>query len=243
MNGHRLRMAKSPRKPRHAATHAVAEPTPAGDTPAPPEHLHISTLIWKAVRTLHRVHLAEFAGDQFNPGKTGNARFSPIKTPRGKSIPTVYGGSTFECAAMETVFHDVPFVPGFKSSDKAKLKDQVHTRLTFRTDLVLVDLRSKALRKLGIQRKHLIDSEKDQYPVARLWAEAIHTQHPHVQGLCWTSRQDDAAQAVVLFGDRIAPGDLYKVGDSRSLLDDSATYDELLDLALQVGVNIVPGKT
>jgi len=192
---------------------------------------------------LHRVHLAEFAGDQFNPGTTGNARFSPIKTPRGEAIPTIYGGSTFDCAATGTVFHDVPFVPGFKSYDQAKLKDQVHTRLNFRTDLVLVDLRSKALRKLGIQRKHLIDSEKDQYPVTRSWAEAVYAQHPNVQGLCWTSRQDDAAQAVVLFGDRIPSGALYKVGVSRSLLDDSATYDELLDLALQIGVNIVPGKT
>lgn len=30
----------------------------------------------------------------------------------GASIPTLYGGTTFDCAAMETVFHDVPIAPG-----------------------------------------------------------------------------------------------------------------------------------
>jgi hypothetical protein len=42
-----------------------------------------------------------------------------------------------------------------------------------------------------------LDTEKDQYPVTRLWAEAIHGECPDVQGLCWTSRQDDSARAVV----------------------------------------------
>lgn len=215
---------------------------PADVTPVPPTTLHVSTMTWPKKKPLHRVHLEKYKGAEFNPGSKGNARFSPIKNAKGKPIPTIYGGSSFECAAMETVFHDVPFAPGFKSYDKTKLAEQVHSQITPGTDLVLADLRGKALRKLGVERKQLIDTEKDQYPITREWAKAIHAEHPEVQGLCWTSRQDDSAQAVMLFGDRIASSVLRQTTPSRSLLNDGEAYDDVLNLAEQIGVNIVPGK-
>jgi hypothetical protein len=93
-----------------------------------------------------------------------------------------------------------------------------------------------------VTRKQLIDTEKDQYAKTREWAEAIHAQAPDIQGLYWTSRQDDSARAVMLFGDRIPKGVLQQVGDSRSLLKDEKAYGEVLDLAEVIGVNIVPGK-
>ena len=93
-----------------------------------------------------------------------------------------------------------------------------------------------------MQRKQLIDTEKDQYPATRRWAEAIHAQYPDVQGLSWISRQDDSARAVMLFGDRISKGALQQVGDSRSLLKDEQAHAELLKLAERIGVEIVPGK-
>ena len=59
-------------------------------------------------------------------------------------------------------------------------------------------------------RPGMIDTEKDRYPATRAWAAALHAQCPDIQGLCWTSRQDDSAQAVMLFGDRIVPGVLHQ---------------------------------
>ena len=129
----------------------------------------------------HRVHCALYGATEFHPGITGNARFSPMRNKAGEPIPTLYGGASFECAAMETVFHDVPFTAGFKAYDKSKLNGHLHSQVGPKTDLVLADLGSKALRKLGIERKQLIDTEKDQYPVTRLWAEAIHGECPDVQ--------------------------------------------------------------
>ena len=41
---------------------------------------------------LHRVHLHRYRADQFNPGVSGNARFSPIQDEHGQPIPTLYGG-------------------------------------------------------------------------------------------------------------------------------------------------------
>jgi hypothetical protein len=222
------------------AHHPRIDSAPA--TP-PPSILHVSTTTWPARSIIHRVHHSQYDGVQFNPGVQGNARFSPIKNIHGAAVPTLYGGSSFACAAMESVFHDVPFAAGFKSYDKGKLAGQVHSQFDAASGLVLADLGSKALRKLGVPRNALIDTEKDQYPVTRLWAEAIHAQYPQVQGLCWTSRQDDSARSVVLFGDRIDGGALRQSVASRSLVGDAGAYGELLALAEQIGVDIVPGRS
>lgn len=106
---------------------------------------------------------------------------------------------------------------------------------------VLRLLASVPLRKLGVARKQLIDTEKDQYPATRLWAEAIHRQCPQAQGLSWVSRQDDSARAVMLFGGRISGGTLQVLGVSHSLTEDASTYDVVLDLTERIGVAIVPG--
>ena len=214
----------------------------AGMVPDPPAVLHITPATWKAGTTLHRVHLDVYGADAFNPGLKGNARFSPIVNAAGKPIPTLYGGTSFDCAAMETVFHDVPFTAGLKTYAKRKLQGQLHSVLRPTAALTLADLRNVPLRKLGIERKQLIDTEKDTYGQTRKWAAAIHAQHPHIQGLCWTSRQDDRAMAVMLFGDRIRAGVLALEGASRSLLDDLAAYMQLLGLADVIGVRVVDGR-
>lgn len=211
-------------------------------TPKPPATLYVT--LWKlpSRQVLHRVHQDLYKADQFNPSLKGNARFSPIRDAGGNSIPTLYAAVTFEAAAMESVFRDVAHVPGFKHYDKRKLEGHLHSRVKVKHALKLADLGSVALRKMGVQRKQLIDTEKDQYPATRRWAEAIHMQHPDIQGLSWISRQDDSARAVVLFGDRIPKGALQQVGDSRSLLKDEQVYAELLNLADRAGVDLVPGK-
>lgn len=232
-------------KPRKAPPAASVLPPAGGEgtaTPAPPATLHITPWTLPAKQVLHRVHQDLYKADQFNPGLKGNARFSPIRDAKGDSIPTLYAAATFDAAAMESVFHDVSHAPGFKHYDKRKLEGQLHSEVKVKRELKLADLSSVPLRKLGVQRKQLIDTEKDQYPATRRWAEAIHAQYPDVQGLSWISRQDDSARAVMLFGDRISKGALQQVGDSRSLLKDEQAHAELLKLAERIGVEIVPGK-
>lgn len=143
---------------------------------------------------------------------------------------------------MESVFHDVSHARGYKNYAKEKLEGQVHSKVQAKGDLKLADLSSVALRKLGVQRKQLIDTEKDQFPRTRQWAEAIHAKYDDIQGLSWISRQDDTARAVVLFGDRVPEGTLQQVGSSRSLLRDDQAYAELLELAERIGVDVTPGK-
>ncbi|EBY9794298.1 RES domain-containing protein [Salmonella enterica subsp. enterica serovar Minnesota] len=230
---------------RGAKTPAPAQfaDTASSATPAPPATLHATLTELPKGKVLHRVHQDQYRADQFNPGVRGNARFSPIQDDQGQPIPTLYGGTTIDCALMETVFHDVPHTAGFKTFDKGKLAGQVHSTVEIVQSLQVVDLASMPLRKLGITRKQLIDTEKDQYPASRQWAEALHRQCPEAQGLSWVSRQDDSARAVVLFGDRIPNGALKPQGASRSLVDDGNAYDSVLDLADRIGVSIIPGKS
>ena len=215
----------------------------ASIVPDPPAVLHIAPATWKIGAALHRVHLDIYAAEAFNPGIKGNARFSPIVDAAGKPIPTLYGGTSFDCAAMETVFHDVPFAPGLKTYAKHRLEGQLHSVLATTAALTLADLRNVPLRKLGVERKQLIDAEKDTYGQSRKWAAAIHAQHGHIQGLCWTSRQEDSAMAVMLFGDRIGTGVLARRGTSRALLDDGPAYMELQTLADLIGVCIAAART
>ncbi|WP_244443138.1 RES family NAD+ phosphorylase [Bradyrhizobium sp. Ai1a-2] len=199
-------------------------------------------MTWPKGRVIHRIHRKIYGSNEFNPALNGNARFSPIKASDGANIPTLYGGTTFDCAAMETVFHDIPFSAGLKTFDKWKLTGQVYSQLTSKRDLNLADLSATALRKLGIQRNELIDTEKDKYPDTRKWAEVIHATCPGAEGLYWVSRQDDRAFAIVLFGDRLAGADLVPNGGPYSVSADVTVYTDLLALAERIGVDIVDGR-
>jgi hypothetical protein len=193
---------------------------------------------WPANTIIHRIHRDQFGAGEFNPGPNGNARFSPIFDEHGASIATIYGGTTLACAAMETVFHDVPHAPGLKTVAKRKLRHHRHAQLMPVADLTLADLSSLALRKLGIPRADLIDSDKDIYPQTRTWAEAIHAQCRDIQGLSWVSRQDDSARAMILFQDRLPPDPLRQIAASVDIVEDAGTYAALIALADTIGVQI-----
>jgi hypothetical protein len=85
---------------------------------------------------------------EFNAG-FGDARFSPIETTDGSSISTLYAGGTLPVALMETIFHDVPAIPGFKTLDSSKLDGQEVSLLSVSKKLSLVSLQTVALRKQG----------------------------------------------------------------------------------------------
>ena len=116
----------------------------------------INLTAWGAGETMYRVHDEIYTVDEFNRSPKGNARFSPIRDSAGRPIPTLYGGTSMACAAMETVFHDVPFAPGLKTYDRSKLESQRYSVLEAQRDLMLADLSNVPLRKLGIGRSQLI---------------------------------------------------------------------------------------
>ena len=205
----------------------------------PPESLQGTPIEWGAGQTLYRVHHQRYRSNVFNPTPQGNARFSPIRDAAGKIIPTLYAGTTLDCALMETVFHDVPYKTGFKPLPLSILEGQVYSSIAVQQNLRLIDLGTIALHKLGIKRTHLIDTTKAFYPRTRRWAEAFYRQFPKAQGLRWTSRQDDHAFALVLFGTRVKTTELFSVQSRLPLSETGEAILPVLELALRLGVTFV----
>ncbi|MFT4100587.1 MAG: RES family NAD+ phosphorylase [Burkholderiaceae bacterium] len=118
----------------------------ADPLPAPPPDLatQVTLVTYPIGATLYRVHPTRYAGDAFNPGSLGDARFSPIRDTAGNQIPTIYAADAFEGAAMETVFHDVPYGTGLKSFLKRNLVDYSRSVLITTSELTLVTLANTA---------------------------------------------------------------------------------------------------
>jgi hypothetical protein len=187
---------------------------------------------------LHRVHLEKYDGDQFNPSPNANARFSSILDSTGDVIPTMYCASTFSGALMETVFHDVPYQEYFKLVYKSELVDRVHTTLTTNQPIKVVELSTKALRKLGVKPEHLVTSEKSNYEYSRSVAKEIFDKNPDIQGLKWVSRQDNTSIAFMLFGNRFAATPFNILGRGISLIDEE--FKQVIEVAEEIGAYIVP---
>ncbi|WP_255424373.1 RES family NAD+ phosphorylase [Acidipila sp. EB88] len=197
---------------------------------------------WGSGKTLYRVHPRIYDSLQFNPSKLASARFSPLISAAGPVIPTLYAGTSLDCALMETVFHDVPFVAGPKMISKAThVASRVHSQLSLIRDLQMIELSPVSLRKLGISRKELIECDGSEYPDTRAWALALHDQFPAAEGLLWTSRQADPAEAIVLFEDRCKTPSMIAVGSTTDLLlSDGSAIPPVLDLAMRMDVLLTP---
>jgi RES domain len=139
-------------------------------------------------------------------------------------------------AMMETVFHDVPTPPGGYILDIESLREQnlVVSRIRPKRRLPTVDLSTKGLERLGLQRTDLIDTPVTDYPQTREWAEWLHGATA-AKGLVWTSRQDDDARAVALFGDRLSES-TFRVEVDREPLCEDERLDALLELAEHIGI-------
>lgn len=157
-----------------------------------------------------RVHSAHFEPDAFNVSKAGSARFSPLVDAGGASIPCLYLGATQSVALMETVLHDCP-IPSAGFVLTLPMASDDHRRMasleTLRP-LLVADFSALGLKRMGLKRSSVIDSDKTHYAATRDLAQRVYALRPDVQGIRWASRQDDGAASVMLFGSRIIPGTL-----------------------------------
>jgi RES domain len=192
-------------------------------------------------QAIWRVHPAPYRPAQFRSGPDGDARFSPIRSSDGRAIPTWYGARTLSCAMMETVLHDVPAPPDEYILDVERLReaDIRVSRVRCRRALTMVDLSSKGLKRIGLQRRDLIDTPVGDYPRTREWAVRLHAE-TSAHGLLWISRQDDEAKALVLFGDRITES-AFGIEIDREPLYEGKHLDALLTLAEHLGITQVIG--
>jgi len=184
-------------------------------TPLPPAPFpSVNRHILNAGATIDRIHDCAFAANAFNPGLGSPTRFAPLKPDRGDTIPHLYAAHGFECAAHETVFHEIQHDAPRKTVAKAKINPLMLSSVRLRRDLTLASLFQPDLGAWKISRADLIDTFASGYSKTVKWALAIHAAHD-VDGLIWTSRRCDPATAIILFGDRVKPDDLQVLNSER----------------------------
>ena len=173
----------------------------------PPDPADLDPLVIEiaAGTPIVRVHSATRSADVFNPGLGTSSRFAPLHRMDGSPIPTLYAATTVAGALSESVFHDVPYRGRGKRVLAARLAGLAISTLIIEEPMRLAMLAGLGLHRLGVRRRDLIESGPGTYAATASWALALYSCPAAPSGLLWTSRQDDTARALLLFGDRI-PG-------------------------------------
>lgn len=217
---------------------------PVGDGPAslflppPPARLKEPNVEQVAAGTLlQRVHARQFAGNAFNPCKGSATRFAPIRDRDGACIPSLYASSTVVAAVYETVFHDVPVALTRKTVPVSQITKRMHSTLRLRRSITLASLRAPDLRKWSLDRDSLLACMPAAYQRTALWAKAIHDRFAEMEGLIWTSVQCDPDDALLLFGDRVAPADI-EVVSVRDGGVDGSLWKDVRDAGLRGGIRL-----
>jgi RES domain len=172
---------------------------------------------------------------EFNPGMGTPTRFAFFGDP---AIPVLYAAETEEAAVCESILHDLP--PGPGKILYRQVANRVCAPLEPTRDLRLASLMGDGLRVLGTDAKHVTGTMASQYGRTVRWAEAAHT--AGFDGVAWMSNCRNTDRAYVLFGDRVAPGDLQAVPSGGRIFAAGASFDWLVDYLTGLKIEIVnPG--
>ena len=191
---------------------------------------------------VHCFYALDRAPNAFNPCRGEPTRFAPlyVTTPAGRScVPTLYVGETYEAAAFETVFRNLPPKPMRRQVFEIDLARRGHARLLVNRDLILGPFFHQNLARIGQTRQSMIDTDATYYRETVLWAAAVHESFPHLDGLIWTSRQHDRDMACVLFGDRVSEADVTPIGPVE-LIDAGPGRERIGKFAKAYEIDIVP---
>ena len=207
-------------------------------TPPPPLAFPaVNRFIVPARKILHRIHGRAFSPDNFNPCKGRPTRFAPLLRADGICIPTAYAAETFECAAHETVFHEIQHDAPRKTIDADVVEALDHATISSSRDLSLCALFEPDLNRWGLTRQNLIDTFASRYKETAPWAIAIHDAAPDIDGMIWTSRRCDPQFACLLFGDRV--GDALVIHGRQPIGSTPALLAQMRDFGNRAGITLV----
>lgn len=221
---------------------------PVPDPPGPVDARRLRTTIWPSGRRFFHVHDHRLGYDDFNPGR-GESRFAPIADP--DPIPTFYAGADETVTLVESVFHDMATETTERIVVESTLRHRGLAHMVANRPLVLLDLRDRALRALGLDRRQIIVTSAEHYRCTREWGRWLHQRHPGGRlpdGVIWHSRQAELTgrppgEVLVLWGDR-APdiaGSYTLVGPGVRNLVEGAGRVLVEEIAETLGAVVVPG--
>jgi hypothetical protein len=207
--------------------------------PLPPAVLSKASVnILTSVEIVHRTHASGYRSAEFNPCEGQPSRFAPFEDKDGNCVPTLYGATSREAAAFETIFHDIEPSATFKTVRLDVVEARTVSQIKPKRDLRLVKLFEPDLMAWGLTRGQLIDTPKSAYGETVLWAQRIYGSCPDIDGLMWTSGRCDPERCVVLFGDRVREAD-FEVRDAKEVSNDSALLLELRAYGKRAGIYLV----
>lgn len=184
---------------------------------------------------LFRNHDAGYPGATFNPCLGAPTRFAPLARPDGTCIPTLYAATSFDGAAYETLFRGTP--SPFSGIPRQVLDTRGVSRIAPRKALGLVPLFTPELLGLGLDPRAVFQPSQDVYPRCRALAELAWRDNPEAHGVVWTSVRDSSAQAMLLFGDRLARADFDEI-DTRTVATDASLLDAFEVAGARAGFRI-----
>ncbi len=159
---------------------------------------------------VHRFYSMVRDPNIFNPCLGAPTRFAPLRIggPSGTCVPTLYIGQTYEAAAFETIFRNLPPRPLPRRIYEQNLNGVGHARLRLTRNFLLAPFFHQNLGLIGQTRQTMIDTDATAYADTVQWAACVYRSFPKFDGIIWASHQHDRDFACVLFGDRVSPGDL-----------------------------------
>ncbi|MEN3281418.1 MAG: hypothetical protein V7607_2558 [Solirubrobacteraceae bacterium] len=174
------------------------------DSPEPPTPGSLNPLLvtWRKGEPILRCHDSRFGGNEYNPSEHGSGRFRPLRTD-DEFVPVLYGADVFEGALAESVFHDVLAGTPEQRVFVSRFRTWVRSTIAPNRDLRLVQLFGFGLRRLGLERRHLIETGHEAYPYTARWALALYGHPEQPDGIVWMSRLYDEAHSLMLFGTRV----------------------------------------
>jgi hypothetical protein len=195
---------------------------------------------WEVGRALVRAYDVEHGPLAFNASEVPG-RFRPLHTVAGDVVGTAYAAEDDETAVAERLLRGVD-TRADGAPRRLLLRHVRGVALAFlmpQRELRLARLHGLGLQRLRLSRAALIDSGAHRYAWTARWAQALHAASASLDGLVWSSRQNDGRVALMLFGDRVADGDLV-VEAAPLRLDSGLGLQRLVEIANVAGVEL-PG--
>ena len=152
-------------------------------------------------------------------------------------VPVLYAADTVEGALMEKVFHEAPtpstgaHLRHSEIADKSLVLSEIRTT----TSLQVIDRTCTGLRRAGLIRPQVVDTDATAYPITQALARHLYSACPTACGIQWMSKQLDRSRAIMLVADCVFPGSITLAAPSRSVLD-SDVEERILDLVEALGM-------
>ena len=149
-------------------------------------------------------------------------------------VPLLYGASTEDVAACETLLHRKPPKGGILQP--REYRDQLMVRFTLVRELSLANFQGAGLWKLGTSPDQLTATSSRQYTKTVAWAAAAY--RAGFDGCVWTSRKCNDGDAYVFFGTAVSPLDLEQDPDFVRLFAIGPGLDWLIGFGTRTGVEV-----